>query len=95
LCFFFLAAFCWLTEVRRWRKWAFPLVVIGMNSMAAYVIAHLWQRFIVDSFRIHLGRDLFQVFGTGAEPLLQGMAVLLVYWLVLFWMYRRKLFLKV
>jgi predicted acyltransferase len=95
LCFFFLAAFCWLTEVRRWRKWAFPLVVIGMNSMAAYVIANLWQRFILDSFRIHLGRGVFQVFGTGTEPLLQGMAVLLVYWLVLFWMYRRKVFLKV
>ena len=95
LCFFFLAAFCWLTEVRGWRKWTFPLTVIGMNSIAAYVIAHLWERFIVDSFRIHLGRSVFRVFGTGTEPLLQGLAVLLVYWLVLFWMYRRKLFLKV
>jgi predicted acyltransferase len=95
LCFFFLAAFCWLTEVRGWRKWAFPLTVIGMNSIAAYVMAHLWERFIVDSFRIHLGRGMFRVFGTGTEPLLQGLAVLLVYWLVLFWMCRRKLFLKV
>jgi heparan-alpha-glucosaminide N-acetyltransferase len=95
LCFFFLAGFCWLTEVRGWRKWAFPLTVIGMNSIAAYVMAHLWERFIVDSFRIHLGRDVFRVFGTGVEPLLQGLAVLLVYWLMLFWMYRRKLFLKV
>ncbi len=95
LCFFFLAAFCWLTEVRGWRRWAFPLVVIGTNSIAAYVMAHLWERFITDSFRIHLGRGLFQVFGTGTEPLLRGMAVLLVYWLALFWMYRRKIFLKV
>ncbi len=95
LCFLFLAGFCWVVDAKGYRKWAFPLVVIGMNSMAAYLIAHLWERFIIDSFRIHLGRGFFQAFGTGVEPLLRGLAVLLVYWLVLFWMYRRKLFLKV
>ena len=95
VCFLFLAAFSWLVDVKRWRKWAFPLVVIGMNSIAAYLIAHLFDRFITDSFRIHLGAHAFQVFGTGVEPFLRGMAVLLTYWLILFWMYRRKLFLRV
>jgi len=95
ICFLFLAAFCWLIEVKGWRKWAFPLVVIGMNSIAAYLMAHLFERFITDSFRIHLGPHAFQVFGTGLEPLLQGMAVLAVFWLMLFWMYRRKLFLRI
>jgi heparan-alpha-glucosaminide N-acetyltransferase len=95
LCFLFLAAFCWLVEVKGWRKWAFPLVVIGMNSIAAYLIAHLWERFITDSFRIHLGAHFFGFLGSGVEPLMRGLAVLGVYWLILFWMYRRKLFLKV
>jgi heparan-alpha-glucosaminide N-acetyltransferase len=95
LCFLFLAGFCWIIETRGYRKWSFALIVIGMNSMAAYLIAHLFDRFIVDSFRIHLGERAFQFLGTGLEPLLRGMAVLLVYWLMLFWMYRRKLFLRV
>ncbi len=95
LCFLFLAGFCWVIEVRGYRKWAFPLVVIGMNSMAAYLMAHLFERFILDSFRINLGAHAFQMFGAGVEPLVRGMAVLLVYWLMLFWMYRRKLFLRV
>jgi heparan-alpha-glucosaminide N-acetyltransferase len=95
ICFLFLAGFCWLTEIKGWRKWSFPLVVIGMNSIAAYLIAHLWERFIIDSFRIHLGPHFFQFLGTGLEPLLRGTAVLLVYWLILYWMYRRKLFLRV
>jgi predicted acyltransferase len=95
LCFFFLAGFCWLIEVKGWRKWAFPLVVIGTNSIAAYLMAHLWERTITDSFRIHLGRQAFQFFGAASEPAVRGLAVLVVYWLVLFWMYRRKLFLKV
>ena len=95
ICFLFLAGFCWLIEVKSHRKWAFPLLVIGMNSIAAYLMAHLFEHFIMDSFRIHLGAHAFQMFGTGVEPLVRGMAVLLVYWLMLFWMYRRKLFLRI
>jgi predicted acyltransferase len=95
LCCLFLAAFCWLTEVKGYRKWAFPLVVIGANSIAAYLMAHLWERFILDSFRIHLGAGAFAFLGAPYEPLLRGIAVLAVYWIILYWMYRRRLFLKV
>ncbi len=95
LCFLFLAGFCWLIEVKGYRKWAFPLVVIGMNSMAAYLMAHLFESFILDSLRIHLGLHAFAFFGTAFEPLMRGIAVLLVFWLMLWWMYRRKLFLRV
>ena len=95
LCFLFLAGFCWLTEVKQWRRWAFPLVVIGTNSIAAYLIAHLWERFFLDTFRIHLGPHAFTFLGAPYEPFFRGIAVLAAYWLVLYWMYRRKLFLKI
>jgi predicted acyltransferase len=95
LCFLFLAGFSWLLDVKGYRKLAFPLVVIGMNSIAAYMMAHLFERFIISSFRIHLGRSFFQVWGAGHEPLLMGIAVLATYWLMLWWMYKRKLFLKI
>jgi predicted acyltransferase len=64
-------------------------------SIAAYLIAHWFEEFIVSSFRINLGRHVLQIFGTALEPLTQGAVVLFTYWLILFWMYRRKLFLKI
>lgn len=94
-CFLMLAAFCWLIEVRRYRTWAFPLIVIGLNSIAAYMIAHLFEGFFVSSFSTHLGADAFALFGVGWQPLLEGMAVLLAFWLILYWMYKRKLFLRI
>ena len=94
-CFLLLAAFSWVIDVKQYRKWAFPLVVIGMNSIAAYLIAHLFDRFVPDSFRIHLGPKFFDFAGAGFEPLLLGIATLLGYWLILFWMYRRKIFLRI
>jgi heparan-alpha-glucosaminide N-acetyltransferase len=95
VCFLFLAGFCWIIEVKKYRRWAFPLVVIGMNSIAAYLMAHLFENFIVSSLRIHLGRGAFQILGAGLEPLLTGWVVLLTYWLLLFWMYRRRIFLRI
>jgi len=95
VCFFFLAAFSWVIDVKGYRRWAFPLVVVGMNSIAAYLIAHLWEDFIKESLHINLGDRLFQIFGPGLEPLMLGIAVMLTYRLILFWMYRRKIFLRI
>jgi heparan-alpha-glucosaminide N-acetyltransferase len=95
ICFLMLAGFAWIIEAKGFRKWAFPLIVIGMNSIAAYLIAHLLPDFLISSFRTHLGADAFAIAGRGLEPLLQGAAVLLVSWLLLFWMYRQKVFLRI
>ena len=66
-----------------------------MNSIAAYLIAHLFDAFIPKNLKIHLGQDFFEFAGKAYEPFMLGLAVLLVYWLILLWMYRRRLFLKI
>lgn len=95
VCFLFLAAFSWVIEVKNYRRWAFPLIVVGMNSIAAYLIADLFGESIARNVHIHLGERIFAVLGQGLEPLVFGITVLLIYWLILFWMFRRKLFLRV
>jgi predicted acyltransferase len=94
-CFLLLAGFYAVIEIGGWRRWAFPLVVIGMNSIAAYCIAHLFGGFIGSSLRTHLGADAFKLGGDAYEPLVQGAAVLLVFWLLLFWMHGRRIFLRI
>ena len=66
-----------------------------MNSIAAYCMAGLFEGFVVSSLNTHLGERVFEIFGEPYVPLLHGAAVLLVLWLILFWMYRRKLFLRI
>jgi heparan-alpha-glucosaminide N-acetyltransferase len=95
LCFLLMAAFHGVIDLRGWKAWSFPLVVIGMNSIAAYCLAHLVDAFIANSLKIHLGADVFKLFGNTFAPMMQGAAILLVLWLMLYWMYRRKLFLKI
>ena len=95
VCFAFLAAFSWVIDVKQYRRWAFPLIVVGMNSIAAYLIAHLWEEFIISNLHINLGYGIFQVFGAGLEPFLLGVTVMIIYWLVLYWMWRKRLFIRI
>ncbi len=94
-CCLFLAGFYAVLDILGVQVWAFPLRVIGMNSIAAYCMAALFESFIAQNLVIHLGKDVFKVLGPPYEPLLHGAAVLLVLWLILFWMYRRKVFLRI
>ena len=94
-CFLLLGGFYAVVDVWGRRRWAFPLVVVGMNSIAAYLIAHLWDGFIEAALPRHFGRAWFSFAGKAYEPLILGAAVLAVEWLLLWWMYRRKIFLRV
>jgi predicted acyltransferase len=94
-CFLLLAGFYSLIDVLGRKAWSFPLIVIGMNSIAAYCMSGLMEGFVGETLRVHLGRGFFKLFGAPYEPLFHGAAGLLVLWLILYWMYRRKLFLRI
>jgi heparan-alpha-glucosaminide N-acetyltransferase len=94
-CLWTLALCHWAVDLRGRRTWVFPLIVIGANSIAAYLIAHLFNTFIEKNLVTHLGANFFKVCGPAYQPLLHGAATLFVMWLLLFWMWRRKLFLKI
>jgi len=95
VCFVFLAAFSWLIDVKKNQKLAFPLAVVGMNSIAAYLIAHLWEEFVLSTFRIHLGMRVLNAFGTALEPFVLGVLAMAAYWLILYWMYRKRIFIRI
>lgn len=94
-CLLLLAGFYWVIDVAGRKAWSFPLVVVGMNSIAAYCIAHLFDTFIGKNLKTHLGQEFFTLFGPAYERLFHGAAILAAMWLILFWMYRRKLFLRI
>ena len=89
-----LAGFYALVDWKGWRRWAFPLIVIGMNSIAIYVMSWTMGLFFYNALERHLGRLLGFV-GPTFQPLVQGFGVLLIFWTILFWMHRRKLFLRI
>jgi len=90
-----LAAFYWSIDNRGWRRWAFPLVVVGMNSIMMYCMANLTRGFFTDSLKTHLGQQFFQILGAPFEGMVRSIVLLVIWWLILFWMYRRRIFLRI
>lgn len=93
--FLLLAGFYAMLDRWQVRRPFFVLLVIGMNSIAAYCIAHLFESFILKNLKTHLGDDAFQFAGSAYEPFWHGAVALGVMWLMLYWMYRRRLFLRI
>ena len=83
-------------EVKGWKRWAFPLLVIGANSIAIYVMSWTIEHFVTEALMRARRHDApFSVLGPPFEPVLRGAAVLLVFWSILYWMYRRRIFLRI
>jgi len=86
-----LAVFYWVIDVRGWKDWTFPCVVAGMNPLAMFVMGSTLHGWVVGQLHIHLPGFLFAApWGHVVDATLCGF----VFWLVCYWMYRRKIFLR-
>jgi len=90
-----LAGFYALIEWKGWRRWAFPLIVVGMNSIAVYVMSWTMSDFFGNALDRHVGGAIAAIAGPTLQPVLHGFAIMLIFWLILLWMYRRKIFLRI
>jgi predicted acyltransferase len=105
-----LAVFYLLFDILPFKKLAFPLVVVGMNSMVMYMLGQLAAGFtrerivrphLTGLYETILGTDAVrdgefyllsdQMFGRLIEPL----GVLFVFWLIVYWLYRQKIFVRI
>ncbi|MFC1635962.1 acyltransferase family protein [Planctomycetota bacterium] len=86
-----LALFYWLIDVKGYKKWAFGFVVIGMNAIAVFTASRVFPAHRIG--RIFVG-GLSKWCGEW-NGLVNAVAGLAVIWLVLWWMYRKKTFIKI
>ena len=102
-----LGLFYWFADVHGKKSWTFPLVVYGRNAITVFVMSGVLGRLLV---LVHLpggaGRPqalktwIFQnIFLSWLPPVYASLAYALAWvggwYLVLLWMYKRNLFLKV
>ena len=86
------ALFYYLIDVRGWKKWAFPLEVIGLNSITIYML----QRIVsIQSASRFLFGGLAGLFPAQGSQVILGTGYVLLSWLLLYFLYRKKVFLKI
>jgi predicted acyltransferase len=91
ICYILLALFYLVIDVLGFRIWAFGFVVIGMNAITVYMAVHLVNFRYISSVLIG-GLEKY----TGNwYPFIHALAGFAVVWLILWWMYRKKTFIKI
>lgn len=85
-----LCLFYWIIDVKGWKKWAFPFIIIGLNPITIYVAQSLFDFGIIATIFVHGFID-----GLGIlKPVFWAFCVLTVKWLFLFFLYKQKIFLR-
>jgi predicted acyltransferase len=88
-CLMFLLFF-WFVDMRGYRKWTLLFVVIGVNPIFIYMATSILPiHELVRIFTNPVAGDL----GAGGAAI-NALSILLVEWLVLFWMYKRRILIK-
>lgn len=87
-----LSIFYLIIDVLKFTKWAFFFVVIGMNSITIYLASVL----------VDYAKPVNQIFGgfiqffdKGFQPVLEICFIIILQWLVFYFLYKKKIFLKV
>jgi predicted acyltransferase len=89
---FGLLVFYLLVEVLGIRRPMFVLTVVGMNSLFVYCVGEILRGWLNNSVAVFTGG--YKFIGTLA-PVAQSCTVLLVIWYLTYWLYKRKIFLRV
>jgi predicted acyltransferase len=106
-CLLFLSLLYWMTEVKQWRgKWTMPILVFGMNAIAGFVADSLiygpGYTFTVtaangtkmnwhETAQAHLEAAGLSV---ANASLLYSLGAVLICWILLWFLWRKKIFLK-
>jgi predicted acyltransferase len=88
-----LIAFYWVIEVKQLKKWAFPFIVLGMNSIFIYSLGQIGLKGWLDRGLQSFSGNFRFLGDLGAIP--QHILVLAVMWYACYWLYQRKIFIKI
>ncbi len=93
-----LAGFYAVIDLVGLRRWSFPLIVVGMNSITMYVMAHLMQGWLRHTLETHFGANVLTLFGhvdAVYQPIVFHALPLFVMWLICLWLYRQRIFIRI
>lgn len=95
ICCLWLATLHVICDRWRLRAWAFPFMIIGANSIMAYVMSWTLEKPLKELLHRHFGHAPFEIAGSAWEPILLGASVLGLMWLILYWLYCQRVFLRI
>lgn len=89
----FMLIFYWLIDVMGYKRWSFFFVIFGMNAIALYMVHRILENKISSIINIFVN-DIVIALGQAGPTFLFSLLII-AEWLIFYWMYKRKIFIKV
>jgi len=88
-----LALFYWAIDVKGWKRWTKFMVVVGMNPIFIYMFVNLlggWSNQFIGIFTM----PFLEPLGVAGQIIHKNI-LLLFYWYLCWWLYKRKIFIRI
>jgi predicted acyltransferase len=95
ICFLWLLVLCWILDDARYTRWSYFFRVIGANSIVAYVMSWTIESSVGQAIERHFGFAIRGLVPDAYRTFVLGWLILLVFWLILDWLFRRKIFVRI
>ncbi|WP_418499227.1 acyltransferase family protein [Flagellimonas sp.] len=90
-----LALCYWVIDIKKYQKGVLFFAVVGMNPLFIYLFAHVGGAALIRKIFLPFSNALFGWTGALGADILLSIVVLFFLWFICFWMYKKKLFIRI
>ena len=89
------AFFYWIIDVMQYKSWAKFAVIVGTNSLFIYLFAHVGGGKLISNIIKPFTFGLFGWSGELSASIITGLVTWYFLWYLTYWLYKRKIFIKI
>ena len=90
-----LALCYWLIDIKKYQKGVLFFAVVGMNPLFIYLFAHVGGADLIKKIFLPFSNALFGWTGELGAHIILSCTVLFMLWYICYWMYKKKLFIRI
>jgi predicted acyltransferase len=84
----------WLIDMKKQKRWSLFFAIVGMNPLFIYLFAHVGGADFIEKVIEPFTRTIFGWTGQLTAHILASLTVLFLMWYICYWLYRKKIFIK-
>lgn len=93
--FLALALCYWLIDIKKYQKGVLFFAVVGMNPLFIYLFAHVGGAKMIQKIVLPFSNALFGWTGELGAHIILSVIVLFLLWYICYWMYKKKVFIRI
>ncbi len=95
-CALLALALCyWLIDIKKYQKGILFFAIVGMNPLFIYLFAHVGGAELIRKIFLPFSNALFGWTGALSANIMLSVIVLFFLWFICYWMYKKKVFIRI